>query len=525
MPSTAAPAPSHRSFATLSELVREHAAQRPTHCALMDDQHRVDYAQLDITMDRVAAAMARDGLRPGDAIAICAGSSIAYATAYLGAARAGLVVAPLAPSSTAAGLADMLADSGARMLFADADVVAALQPVRDRLAGIPVVTLDGSSAGQPYEDWLAPAGTPAPEPAMRPEMPLNIIYSSGTTGTPKGIVQSHGMRWAHVSRGAAIGYGPQAITLLSTPLYSNTTLTSFSPTIGLGGTAILMAKFDAGRYLALAQQHHVTHTMLVPVQYQRVLAHAEFDSHDLSSFQHKFCTSAPFSPALKTEVLRRWPGGLTELYGMTEGGISCLLHAHRFPGKLHTVGRPGPGADLRILDDQGRELPAGSVGEVVGRSAATMTGYHNRPAATAEAEWHDAQGQRYIRTGDIGRLDEDGFLVLVDRKKDLIISGGFNVYPSDLEAVVREHPAVADVSVVGVPSERWGETPVGFVVLRGGNGATTQQVLAWANERLGKNQRLAELHEIEHLPRSPIGKVLKRELRERLTKASPLTSH
>ncbi|QBY53391.1 MULTISPECIES: class I adenylate-forming enzyme family protein [Cupriavidus] len=513
------PAPLARPFTTMSVLVREHATERPTQRALMHDGRVLDYAGLDAAMDRIAAALARDNVRPGEAIAICANSSIEYAAVYLGAVRAGVVVAPLAPSSTAESLAGMVADSGARILFTDAAVAAALQPVRAQLAGTPLVTLDGSDGGQPYADWLAPAGTPVQEPEIRAEMPLNIIYSSGTTGKPKGIVQSHGMRWAHVSRGAATGYGTDAVTLLSTPLYSNTTLASFFPTIGLGGTAILMAKFDAGKYLALAQQHRVTHTMLVPVQYQRLLAHPDFDRHDLSSFRQKFCTSAPFSPALKAEVLRRWPGGLTELYGMTEGGGSCLLHAHQFPDKLHTVGRPAPNADIRIIDDEGRELPPGSTGEVVGRSPAMMNGYHNQPEKTAETEWHDAQGNRFIRTGDIGRFDEDGFLVLLDRKKDMIISGGFNIYPSDIEAVVREHPAVAEVSVVGVPSERWGETPVGFVALRAGSGATAQDVLAWANERLGKTQRLAELHVVDSLPRSAIGKVLKRELRDRLTQA------
>jgi acyl-CoA synthetase (AMP-forming)/AMP-acid ligase II len=485
----------------------------------MHGERVLDYVGLDAAMDRIAAALARDGVRPGEAIAICAASSIEYAAVYLGAVRAGVVVAPLAPSSTPDSLAGMVADSGARILFTDATVAGALQPVRDKLAGTPIVTLDGSDAGQPYETWLAPAGTPVTEPEIRAEMPLNIIYSSGTTGSPKGIVQSHGMRWAHVSRGAMTGYGTSAITLLSTPLYSNTTLASFFPTIGLGGTAVLMAKFDAREYLELAQRHRVTHTMLVPVQYQRLLAHPDFDRADLSAFQQKFCTSAPFSAALKAEVLRRWPGGLMELYGMTEGGGGCLLAADQFPDKLHTVGRPATGADVRIIDDEGKELPPGSVGEVVGRSAAMMNGYHNQPAKTAETEWHDAEGNRFIRTGDIGRFDEDGFLILLDRKKDMIISGGFNIYPSDIESVVREHPAVAEVSVVGVPSERWGETPVAFVVLRAGSGAIAQAILAWANERLGKTQRLAALHEVDTLPRSAIGKVLKRELRDRIAGA------
>lgn len=506
-----------RPFTSMSALARGHAASQPAHAALVHGERSMSYGELDAIMTRIGAALQRDGVQAGGTIAICATSSIEYAAVYLGAIRAGVVVAPLAPSSTAQSLAGMVADAGASIFFVDAAVAEALQPVLPQLGATRLVTLDNSAAGQTFQSWLAPAGTPFAEPEVRPELPLNIIYSSGTTGVPKGIVQSHGMRWAHVSRGAMTGYGTDAVTLLSTPLYSNTTLASFFPTIGLGGTAVLMSKFDAGKYLELAQRHRVTHTMLVPVQYQRLMAHPDFDKYDLSSYKRKFCTSAPFSAALKAEVVRRWPGKLTELYGMTEGGGGCLLHVDEFPDKLHTVGRPAPGADVRIIDENGKELPPGSTGEVVGRSAAMMNGYHNLPAKSAEIEWHDAEGNRFIRTGDIGRFDEDGFLVLMDRMKDVIISGGFNIYPSDIEAVVRTHEAVADVSVVGVPSESWGETPVGFIALRDGHDVTAQAVLAWANERLGKTQRLSALHIVDTLPRSAIGKVLKRELRDRIT--------
>ncbi len=229
-----------------------------------------------------------------------------------------------------------------------------------------------------------------------------------------------------------------------------------------------MAKFDASAYLELAQKHRVTHTMLVPVQYQRLMAHPEFDRYDLSSFQMKFCTSAPFSAALKADIVRRWPGGMLEYYGMTEGGGTCILAAHEHPDKLHTVGQPAPDHDIRLIDEQGREVGPGETGEVVGHSGAMMKGYYNQPEKTAEAEWYSPDGKRFIRTGDLGRFDADGFLTLLDRKKDMIISGGFNIYPSDLETVLREHPDVADAAVVGVASVAWGETPVAYVVRRPG---------------------------------------------------------
>jgi long-chain acyl-CoA synthetase len=494
-------------FSDMGSRIRLHAQQAPARRALVEGERHVDYASLDVQMDRIAVALQRGGVEPGDAIAICAASSIEYACVFLGALRAGVVVAPLAPGATPASLQRMLADADAKLLFTASEV-----DVGE--GGPPRVALDGSAAGRTFDDWLAGSASPRPV-AIDPEAAFNIIYSSGTTGEPKGIVQSHAMRWAYAARAARYGYGADTVTLLSTPLYSNTTLVVFFPTLAFGGTVVLMPKFDARAYLALAQAHRVTHSMLVPVQYERLLALPEFDRHDLSSFRYKFSTSAPFAASLKAEVLRRWQGGLVEFYGMTEGGGSCILEAHLHPDKLHTVGTPAPGHEIRLIDEAGREVGPGEAGEVVGHSPGMMIGYHQRAEATREAEWFDATGKRFIRTGDIGRFDADGFLTLLDRRKDVIISGGFNIYPSDLEAVLREHPAVADVAVVGVRSRQWGETPVAFVVRRAGQEATDDgALLQWANARLGKTQRLLSLRSIDALPRSPIGKVLKRDLRE-----------
>jgi acyl-CoA synthetase (AMP-forming)/AMP-acid ligase II len=498
-------------FGTITELIRQHAAREPAHPAFTEGPRVLDYGALDALMDRVARALQRDGLRPGDAIAVCAAMSIEYAAVFLGALRAGVAVAPLAPGSTPQSLARMVADAQARLLFTDA----AAGPLVPAAAGaLPRIALDDSAAGRALQDWLAAPGEAPAAVAVAPGWPFNIIYSSGTTGEPKGIVQSHGMRWTHVRRGATYRYGPDAVTVLSTPLYSNTTLVVFFPTLSFGGTVVLMPRFDAAGYLRLAEHHRATHTMLVPVQYQRLMARPDFDHHDLSSFRFKFSTSAPFSAEVKADVLRRWPGGLVEFYGMTEGGGTCILEAHLHPDKLHTVGRPAPGHDIRLIDDAGREVAPGEAGEVVGHSAGMMTGYHGQPGKTREAEWFDPQGKRFIRTGDIGRFDADGFLTLFDRKKDMIISGGFNIYPSDLEAVLRGHPDVAEAAVVGVPSARWGETPVAFVVRQPGAAADAEGLAQWANQRVGKTQRLAAVRFLDELPRSAIGKVLKRELRE-----------
>ena len=495
-------------FGNFAELIRDHARADAHHAALVHGDRMLGYGELDQAMDRVAASLQRAGIAPRESVAICAGTSIEYLVVFLGALRAGVAVALVAHSLPPEAIARMVADAGSRRAYVDRATASALAQAKQRIAS-EVLPLEDAAL-----DSTLGAGDARPAAVdVEPDWPFNIIYSSGTTGEPKGIVQPHSMRWAHRQRGPAYGYDAESVTLISTPLYSNTTLVSVFPTLAMGGTVLLMGKFDAGDYLALAERHRATHTMLVPVQYQRIMAREDFGAYDLSAFSAKFSTSAPFAAALKEDVLARWPGGLYEFYGMTEGGGTCVLAAHLHRHKLHTVGLPAPGHDIRVIDDEARELPKGSTGEIVGHSSTMMTGYHGRPDATAQAEWRDAQGKRFIRTGDVGRFDEDGFLVLVDRKKDMIISGGFNVYSSDLEAVVRGHPQVAEVAVVGVPSERWGETPVAFVVARNGARCEAAEVMAWANARLEKIQRLADVCIVPELPRSPIGKVLKRELR------------
>lgn len=494
-------------FATLPDLIRAHGVERPDRLALIDEDTALTYAALDAAVDRVAAALQRDGVAQGASVAIVAASSVDYAIVFLGALRAGRAATPLAPTATPGALAAMIADCRAPVVFVDASALASLagQSLDARI----VVLGDARFAA-----WLTSATTPRPV-AIAPGDAFNIIYSSGTTGVPKGIVQSHAMRWAHLSRNPDARFD-EAVTLTATPLYSNTTLVSFLPTLGWGGTVVLMPKFEARAFLELAERHHATHTMLVPVQYQRIMAVPDFDAFDLSAFRFKSCTSAPFAAALKADIVARWPGLLVEYYGMTEGGGSTVLVANAHPTKLATVGVPIEGHDIRLIDDDGVEVPPGEAGEVIGRSPSMMTGYYRRDQATRGAEWFDGDGRRFIRHGDVGRFDADGFLTLLDRKKDLVISGGFNIYPSDLEAILREHPDVADCAVIGVPSERWGETPVGFDVPRA-DGSDDVTILDWTNARLGKTQRLSALHPIAELPRSAIGKVLKRDLRDRLT--------
>jgi long-chain acyl-CoA synthetase len=496
-------------FAALPDIIRAHAAEHPDQLALVEGGEALTYGRLAALMDRIAFALQRDGARAGEAVAICARTSINYAAAFCGVLAAGAAVAPLAQSSTPTSLMMMLKDSGARVFMLDRETAKLLQGTSYEEA-VKRVALDGSEAGEAFSRWLGPEAAKPACVSIAPDQPFNIIYSSGTTGAPKGIVQPHLMRFGQFLRTSYRG----AVTIVSTPLYSNTTLVVFFPTLAHGGTAVLMPKFDVGEFLRLSETHRATHAMLVPVQYRRIMEREDFGEYDLSSYVLKLSTSAPFPAALKADVLKRWPGGLAEFYGMTEGGGATRLAAHEFPHKLHTVGRPLPGTELRLIDEYGHEVAMGEVGEIVGRSDMMMTEYHNLPEKTREAEWRDKDGRRFIRTGDFGRFDEDGFLILLDRSKDIIISGGFNIYPSDIEAELIRHEAIAEAAVIGSASERWGETPVAFVALRQGAHIDRAALLDWVNARLGKIQRLSDLVILDNLPRSPIGKVLKRELRD-----------
>jgi acyl-CoA synthetase (AMP-forming)/AMP-acid ligase II len=507
-------------FGFFADLVGLQARARPYHTAIICQERSIDYQAIDVLIDRVAASLQRDGVTSKGVVAICADNSIEYVGVFIGALRAGAAPAPLAPSAAPEQLLAMLQDCRPSHIFLDmATAERFAQVLPSALAN--QISMDESEGPCTFSNWLVPSAFKPSPVEIDPEQAFNIIYSSGTTGTPKGIVQSHRMRWPHNHLVDPPGYGPDAVAVISTPLYSNTTLVSLIPALAGGGTVVLMPKFEPRRFLELSERCRATHAMLAPVQYRRILDVDDFDRFDLSSYVMKFATSAPFAAELKAEVLQRWPGGLIEYYGMTEGGGSCMLVAHEHPDKLATVGKPMDGHDIRLIDEEGRELAAGEVGEVVGRSGSMMNGYHNRPESTAEATWMSSDGLRFIRTGDLAMRDEDGFFTLIGRKKDMIISGGANIFPVDLEAALLKHPGVREAAVVGVKSERWGETPVGFVTLNAEDKADAEAIRIFANAQLGKFQRLTEVRIVDELPRSPIGKILKRELQASFASEAP----
>ncbi|MDF2367269.1 class I adenylate-forming enzyme family protein [Sneathiella sp.] len=504
-------------FVHYAERIRAAAAANPSLDVIKCEGETRTWAEFLPRTNMVANMLNSRGLGRGDMVAVLAKSSVEYLEVFLGALQAGLCIVPLSGMASSEQLEVMIRDSGSKLVFASGSTRDLIEPFRGRIDGVAedgYVAFDFAGEGwTAYEELIKGASTEPLYVDVKETDGFNLIYSSGTTGVPKGIEQSQKMRSQHVLRFEAMGIHAGAVTLVSTAMYSNTTLVALLPTLALGGRIIVMPKFDTEKFLKIAEAEKVTHAMLVPVQYQRILAHPDFDKYDLSSFEVKLSTSAPLREGVKRDIITRWPGKMIEIYGLTEGGIGTALSCTEFPDKLASVGMAGEGTELRLINEAGEELPQGEIGEIVGRSDAMMTGYHGRQDLTDAMIWRSPDGKVFYKSGDMGRFDEDGFLFLLDRKKDMIISGGFNIYAADIEVELAQHEDVADVAVIGIPSEEWGETPLALVVPKEGAGLTEAALKDWVNNRLGKTQRISGVEFRDTLPRSTIGKVMKRELR------------
>ncbi|HHO56408.1 MAG TPA: AMP-dependent synthetase, partial [Trueperaceae bacterium] len=365
-----------------------------------------------------------------------------------------------------------------------------------------------------YNDKTKNASTTEPkEVEINDDDPYNIIYSSGTTGLPKGIVLSHNTRANYCTMCANyFRVHIDSVVLQTGSIVFNGAFLTLMPAFYLGATYILEPSFKPDKLVDLIKQERVTHMMLVPSQIIAMLEQKQFKLPELSSVEMILTVGAPLHQIYKDELDKRVPKVFYELYGLTEGFFTVLDYTD-FKRKPNSVGNPVQFSQMRIVDDTGKDVKQGEIGEIIGKSPFLMTHYYKDPKRTAEAV-----KQGWLYSGDLGYTDEQGFLYLADRKKDMIISGGINVYPNDIEAIISQHKSVVEVAVFGVAHPEWGETPVAAVILRN-NDISEQELKEWVNQRVeARYQKLSKVIFLDNFPRSSAGKTLKRELRETFAK-------
>ncbi len=498
----------------LPQMIANNGRYRADSAALIADGKTQNWREFDQATARVANALLSLGLRPGQSVALLMTNGQAMVESMFGVIRAGCVAVPLNVSISDQSVATMINDSQSEAVIVTTDHLDRVETHRDQLTTANHFVCTGAplSGWHPYEPWRDAASPLAPAVELSPQSPCNIIYSSGTTGLPKGIVHSHRCRaaWAY-DMAIGLRYHGNCRTLVSLGLYSNISWVAMLATILAGGTLAVMPTFDAGNFLDQVEQLGITHSTVVPVQLQRMLDHPNFGDTKLTRLQSLMCCGSPLPEASKRRIVDGFGSAFMELYGLTEG-LATILAPENMDQKIRSVGLPCPGQQIQILGDNNRVCPPGESGEIVGRGPLLMSGYHRRPEANQESTWIDSEGKKWLRTGDIGKLDEDGFVYLVDRKKDLILSGGQNVFPADIEAVIAQHGQISECAVIGVPSDTWGETPLAVVV--SSQSIDELEICQWINQRLGKQQRVAAVIQVDELPRNPNGKVLKRELRK-----------
>lgn len=501
----------------LPEILTLHGKWRAKKTALITSEETLSWSQFTGRMNQVANGLHSMGLEKGDRVVILMSNSAAMAESLLGAMMGGFVSAPLNTSVTDSAIQSMIIDSGAKAIICSDDQAERIEVMLD---GLPkAIASNRVCAGikrcgwETYSDWRNSQSLSKPSVKIEPDDYLNIIYSSGTTGQPKGIVHTHQGRrdWAY-DLAIALRYDSSSRFLATIGLYSNITWVGMLCTLLTGGTLFIAEKFDAVALWGQCERDRISHLSMVPVMYERMMAVPKNNSFDTQSMRGMMSAGSPLREPVKAALFERFDCGIIELYGLTEGVITTL-DPEDATTRLSSVGLPLIGTDIKILGDDDIECPAGTSGEIVSSGRIVMPEYFGREGATRDALWIDNTGTHWLRTGDIGYLDDEGYLYIVDRKKDMILSGGQNIYPQDIEAVIAQHPNVQDVAVIGVKSQKWGETPLALVTLNNGKGDSTD-IREWSNKKLGKQQRIVGLELIKEIPRNPNGKILKRELRK-----------
>lgn len=485
-----------------------HARLRPDQIALRLGDETRTYAELDDRARRAAHALHALGVRRGDRVAIMVPNSIEFFEAAHGAGRLGGIVVPVNMHFKADEAGWIVADSGATAVV----VAAELQPALDGVPGVPRLVV-----GDGYEAALdgAPDGEVDDPDVIGDGWPTTMAYTSGTTGRPKGVaigaddfrrradgVAAGGQRW---------GLGPDDVHLAVGPLYHSGPSYWAQMQIALGATVVVMPRWDAEEALSIIERDRVTSTHMVPANFQRILAlpEATRDRYDLSSLKLVLHAAAPCPVPLKRAFMdfvgaeKVW-----EYYGASEGGGTVISPQEwlEHPG---SVGKPFPGNEFVILDDDGSVLPAGEVGTVWVNPAASSFEYHNDAEKTAASH-----RDRFFSVGDAGYLDEDGYLFLADRKSDMVITGGVNVYPREIEECLLGHDEIVDCAVLGLPDDEWGEVIYALVQRLPGSMLNEDAVVAYVREHMADYKRPRIVEFVDELPRDPNGKVRKPKLRE-----------
>jgi acyl-CoA synthetase (AMP-forming)/AMP-acid ligase II len=509
---------------TVADAVASHARLTPHKIGARDSSRALTFAQWHERATRLGNALLSMGLRKGDRVALLAYNGVEWMEIYTALAHAGLVAVPINFRLTPGEIAYIASHCEARAFMAQAELAERVDAVR---ADLPIASTNyigigpGGVAGWRDYESLVAAGSLAPPPEpVRPADTCALMYTSGTTGRPKGAIRSHeGNTLIALATALEMGFTREDTALLVMPMCHANSLYFSHTFTHLGATCVIddRKSFDAEALLATLAREKVTFTSLVPTHYIMMLALPgdEKARHDVSAVAKLMISSAPARKDTKLAILDHFRNGrLYELYGSTEAGWVTLLRPEQQIDKLGSVGREWAGSGaIRLLDPEGREVPDGEVGELHSRTPYVFDGYWKNPEKTAECFRGD-----WCSVGDMARRDADGFITLVDRKSNMIISGGENIYPSEVESVLGAHPAVRDVAVIGVPHDKWGEAVHAVVVPHAGQAVTESELLDWCRTRMAgykRPQAVVFMAEAE-MPRTATGKILHRVLRDRL---------